>query len=222
MATVKTPRTRHRVVMYDADWPTYTRLVRIFAERPAWRLTYDRGVLEIMSPLKSHERGSALLDRFVAVLTEELNLPLQSGGSTTLRRRRKKKGLEPDRCYWIANEPKVRGKLDFNLRRDPPPDLAIETDVTNSSLNRLGIYAALKVPEVWRLEGQELTFFGLPPAGSEYIESTHSLSFPLITPADLLQFFPLMATLDDNAIVRQFRAWVRERVGGQPPAAPST
>src|SRR5262245_21577445 len=118
MATVTTPATRQSVVMYDADWRTYTRFLRLFAERPAWRLTYDRGVLEILSPLKTHERGSTLLDRFVVVLTEELNLPIQAAGSTTLRRRKKEKGLEPDKCYWIANEPLVRGEIDFQPRRD--------------------------------------------------------------------------------------------------------
>jgi Uma2 family endonuclease len=221
MATVTPPATRQKVVMYDADWKTYTCLLHIFAERPAWRLTYDRGVLEIMSPLKEHERGVILLDRFVAVLTEELNMPLQGAGSTTLRRRRKQRGLEPDRCYWIANEPKVRGKTDYKPQRDPPPDLAIETDVTSSSLNRMSIYATLRVPEVWRLEGNILTFSVLPPQGKKYVQTSHSLAFPSITPADLLQFFPLLATHDDNAIVRQFRAWLRQHgSAGNPPAGP--
>ena len=35
---------------------------------------------------------------------------------------------------------------------DPPPDLLIEVDLTNDSLNKFPLYAASGVPEVWRYE----------------------------------------------------------------------
>lgn len=213
MATVTAPPApRQCLVMHDADWRTYSRLLRIFAERPKVRLTYDRGVLEIISPLHEHDCDTDLLARFVVVLTEELDLPIHAGGSTTLRRRRKQKGIEPDRCWWIANEAAMRGKRDFKLRRDPPPDLALETDVTSSSMDRMGIYAVLRVPEVWRLADQALTFNLLAPDGKKYAESARSRAFPVIAPADLLRFLSLSATLDDNAIVLQFRDWVRQQL----------
>lgn len=205
--------TRQAIVLPGTDWQMYSRLLRIFAERPAVRLTYDRGVLEIMSPLREHERDVRLLDRFVVVLTEELNLPLDAGGATTLRRRRKRKGLEADNCYWIANEARVRGKRKLDLRIDPPPDLAVEVDVTRSSLDRLAIYAALRVPEVWHLEGATLTFLLLGVDG-KYTAATHSRTFPFVTPADLLRFLSLQATLDNNAVVKQFRDWVRQNLPG--------
>jgi Uma2 family endonuclease len=113
----------------------------------------------------------------------------------------------------------VRSKRHIDLRTDPPPDLAIEVDVTSSSLNRMGIYAALRVPEVWRLDGQTLTFHVLGPDG-KYITSSHSLSFPLLTPADLLRFLALRATLEENAVVRQFRAWIRQQLATGGSAAP--
>src|SRR5262249_54893083 len=141
---------QQHLVLRDIDWKTYNRLLRAFAERPGIRLTYDRGTLEIMSPSHGHDTDARFLGRLVVTLTEELGLPIKGGGSTTFRRRRRRRGLEPDDCYWIANEPRVRGKRKINLRVDPPPDLCIEVDVTHSSLNRLSIYAALNVPEVWR------------------------------------------------------------------------
>ena len=55
-----------------------------------------------------------------------------------------------DQCYYIQYERAVRGKGDIDLIVDTPPDLAIEIDNTSSSLNRMAIYAALGVPEVWR------------------------------------------------------------------------
>jgi Uma2 family endonuclease len=157
-----------------------------------------------------HEAQDRLLGRLVVVLTEELGLPLKCGGSTTFRRRKKQRGLEPDECYWIAHEAVVRNKDVIDLRTDPPPDLAIEIEITRSALNRMAIYAAIGVPEVWRFDGRTLTFHVLDADG-QYRESTHSLAFPKFTPADLLAFLNLRGQMDENAIIRQFRAWVQQR-----------
>jgi Uma2 family endonuclease len=194
------------------DWRTYSHLLRAFAERPGVRLTYDRGELEIMSPLLEHGDDGDFLGDLVVALTEELGLPLKRGGSTTLRRRRRRRGLEPDRCYWIANAPRMAGKRRLDLRTDPPPDLAIEVDVTRSSLDRMSIYAALGVPEVWRLDGDALTFHALG-ADNRYTTAHQSRSFPLVTPADLLGFLQQARQAgDENPVMRQFREWVRRRV----------
>ncbi len=207
-----------RLVLYDVDWRTYVRLLRAFAERPAVRLTYDRGVLEIMSPLSVHEGAAYLLGRFIDTLTQELGLEVKAGRCTTFRRRRKKRGLEPDNSYWIASEPQVRGKLHIDLRVDPPPDLAIEVDVTRSSLDRMSIYAALGVPEVWRLDGATLTFHILQQG--KYVAGTHSRAFPLLMPADLAGFLPLRTQMGENSVVEQFRDWVRQRIQAAPPTTP--
>jgi Uma2 family endonuclease len=98
-------------------------------------------------------------------LTLQLGLPLRGGGSTTFRRRGRRSGLEPDECYWIGSEPLVRGKEKIDLRRDPPPDLALEVDISYSTLNRMSIYAALRVSEVWPFDGKALTFTSLVPMG---------------------------------------------------------
>src|ERR1700678_1868187 len=105
MTTVLSPRSTS-LLLEDIDWQTYTRLLRIFANRRSIRLTYDRGRLEIMSPRRDHEIDNVMLDRFIFVLAEETGIKINSGGSTTYRRRRKKRGLEPDDSYWIANEAK--------------------------------------------------------------------------------------------------------------------
>jgi len=94
----------------------------------------------------AHENQAHLLGRFIVVLTEEFGLPVKGGKSTTFRRRGRQRGLEPDECYWITHEAAVRGKDRINLRTDPPPDVALEVDVTRSSLNRLAIYAKLNFP----------------------------------------------------------------------------
>src|SRR6266478_1708430 len=151
MDTQTLPPIGRGMVLEDVDWKTYSRLLKAFEERPGIRLTYDRGALEIM-PLLEHDIDGRFLGRIIIALTEELGLPILCGGSTTLRRQLHQRGIESDECYWIANEPRMRGRRALNLQRDPPPDLAVEVDVTSSSLDRLDIYATLGVPEIWRLE----------------------------------------------------------------------
>jgi Uma2 family endonuclease len=198
------------------DWHTYARLLRAFAERPAIRLTYDRGELEIMSPLLRHDDDSRFLGDLVIVLTEELNLPIKRGGSTTMRRRKRQKGIEADECFWIANAHRMAGRRRLDLRTDPPPDLAIEVDVTHATLDHLRIYAALKVPEVWRLDGDVLTFHVLGADGA-YQSAAASAIFPLVTPADLLIFIQQARQAgDENVVTRRFREWIRQRLANPP------
>lgn len=200
-----------RVLLEDVSWQTYSRLVRAFDGRRSIRLTYDRGDLEITTVSVEHENHGWFMGRLVLTLTEELGLPVMGGGSATFRRRRKHRGLEPDNCFWIASEPRVRGKHKIDLDIDPAPDLAIEIDVTRSSLPRLDIYAALGVPEVWRFDGEELTIHLLGPDG-EYTESPSSPTFPGIKPRDIVRFMNMRFRAEENSVIRQFRAWVRERI----------
>ena len=186
--SAKRPRRGECLHLSGVDWRTYSRLLYIFAEQPGVRLTYDRGELEIMSPLFIHDDDGRFLGYLIFVLTEELGLCLRAGGSTTLKRRLKQRGIEPDECFWIVNAARMAGRRRLDLRTDPPPDLAIEVDVTNSSLDRMSIYAALHVPEVWRLEGDTLTFHVLDADGT-YQSAAVSRAFPMVRPATFCASF---------------------------------
>lgn len=208
MATVKTPS--NRLVLGGISWRTYLRALRTFDERHV-RITYDRGVLEIMTLSFEHEKIGYLLGRLIDALTEELGLPISGGKSTSFKRRKKQRGLEPDNCYGIANEPLVRDKTKIDLRNDPPPDLAVAVDISRSSLDRLGIYAALRVPEVWRSDGKTVTFHVLQ-ANGEYAVATSSRAFPGLKSDELTAFRARQGQRDVNALVREFRVCVRERL----------
>jgi Uma2 family endonuclease len=198
----------------------YTKLLKVFAEKRGVRLTYDRGDLEIMAPSYEHDNDGWVLGQFVYILADVLNLTLNAGVSTTLRRKLKRKGIEPDQCFWIASAAAMAGVRQLNLRQHPPPDLAIEIDVSRSSLPRFGIYAALKVPELWRLDGDELKFFALG-ADKKYTETANSLSFPLVTPVDLLAHLQQARTTADMIVfLRGFRAWAQQRAANPPPPPP--
>jgi Uma2 family endonuclease len=213
------PRTGHPpAVLHDVDWHTYTRLLRAFEGRRRLRMTYDRGTLEIMSPLWEHEAPAYMLGCFIDVLTEELRLPRRAGRCVTLRRKRKRRGLEADNSYWIASAGRLQGKVHLDLRTDPPPDLTIEVDVTHRSLDRMSIYAALGVPEVWRLSAAGLAFY-LLEAGA-YQVRPNSRSFPQLASADLVGFLAQLGQTDDTTLVRQFRDWVRGQLLSRPVPAP--
>jgi Uma2 family endonuclease len=207
---IKYPQ-EQRIVLDNVSWEGYTHFLRAFPHGHV-RLTYDGGVLELMTLSHKHESLGQFLGRLVITLTEEFNLPIKAGGSTIFRKKRKQKGLESDNCYWIAHEPDVRGKTVIKLRTDPPPDLAIEVDVTHSSMNRMRIYAALRIPEVWRADKNGLAFVVLNAAG-KYDEVTNSPTFPLpITGAELMRFAAMRDQMDENAVIREFRIWIRDQI----------
>ncbi|MEQ9236920.1 Uma2 family endonuclease [Coleofasciculus sp. E2-BRE-01] len=197
-----------RVVLPNISWQTYQSLIRDFEQEPAIRLTYDRGMLEIRMPLDPHETYKKLLGRLVEAATEELDIEIRSLGSRTCDRADLARGLEPDQCYYIQNEALVRGVAQIDLNQFPPPDLALEIDITSSSINRLSIYAALGVPEVWRYDGQTLTI--LSWQNGEYLSQDRSIGLPLLNAENLVRFLALRNTIGETKLVKQFRQWLKD------------
>jgi Uma2 family endonuclease len=141
-------------------------------------------------------------------MTEELDIGVHGGGSTTFKQEILEHGLEPDECYWVANEPKVRGCDEIDLDEDPPPDLVIEVEVTRHVLPRLKMYAALGVPEVWRYDGQQLRVLHLSDEG-EYTARSESRAFPFLPVAEFPRFLAMRGEMDETSLIRSFREWVR-------------
>jgi Uma2 family endonuclease len=209
MVATSTPA-EQRTVLYNISWETFEALLKETGEDRGLRFAYDCGTLEIMTPLYEHESPKIQFDRFVVALAEELEIEVKSAGSTTLKRRIANRGIEPDNCYYIQNEPAVRGKQELDLETDPPPDLAIEIDISSSSVNKFGIYSALGVPELWRYNGRLLKFYQL--AEREYVECEFSRAFPLVSVADMSRFIEQSKTSGEIALLKSFRAWVRDKI----------
>ena len=208
---IKTPLAPTQRLLLDGEpWETYSKLLRLFDERRHLRITYDRGALELMTLSAEHERAKHLIGTLIIVLAYDLGLPIAGYGSLTFKRRRKQRGLEPDECYWIRNEAKVRNLTKFSFRRDPPPDLVVEVDISASSLNRLLIYAVMGVLEVWRYDGDTLGVYILG-ADRKYTIQDRSMAFPFLRPADLLQFLAMYSAQGETEMVRTFRTWVQQQ-----------
>lgn len=196
-----------RILLTDIRWETYKALADDLGDRHIF-LTYDRGSLEIMTVGSEHERYKTVVGRFVELMTMELRIRICSLGSTTQQRKDLQRALESDECYYIANEPKVRGKLHIDFNVDPPPDLAIEIDISRSSIDRQSIYAALRVPELWRFNSQGLRVFVLRADG-QYERSESSRCFPFLPLAELERFLKQITKVDETSLLIEFQEWVR-------------
>jgi len=218
MATVLHPSEQitQRVILRHVSWETYERLLSEHEDCSSPRFTYDRGVLEIMSPSIKHERLNRSIATICEVIAEELHIELDNAGSTTFKREDLARGFEPDSCFYVRNVERVRDRDQIDLTVDPPPDLVIEIDISRSSLDRFPIFANIGVPEVWRYDGTHLTIFALRAGTYQVLEA--SAVFPGVTSQIISQFIAESKTMPHTAWLRRVRAWARrQRRGGYKP-----
>ena len=195
------------VVLEGVGWQTFKALLKDIGDSRASRIAYDRGILEIRMPLQQHEQPEIMLCSFVDSLADELEIEVMQLGALLLEREDLSRAVEPDSCFYIQNESRVRGK-NIQLPADPPPDLVIESDYTSSSLNKFGIYAALGVPELWRYRQQTLEVYHL--VGDLYELSTTSIAFPFLPIDEVPTFIEQAKTIGQRAAVRAFRKRIQE------------
>jgi Uma2 family endonuclease len=195
------------LVLTDVSWQLYDKLLEEVGERPI-RITYHQGSIEIMSPLPKHDKWKSRIGRMIEIVALEQNVPMETLGSTTFRHEQKDSGLEPDECYYIQHAADIRGKDRLDLSVDPPPDLAVEIDITRRSIARQPIYAALRVPELWRFDGQRLQILHLTRE-ARYEERDVSLAFPFLPMSEIRRFLDMLHDTDDTTVMRAFQQWLR-------------
>jgi Uma2 family endonuclease len=196
-----------RVTLRNLDWQAYQTIRQLITGRTRAKLTYDRGTLEITMPLEEHETAAEHLALFIRLLVLEMGLKLKSMGSTTLDREGLSQGAEPDKGFYIQNQPKVAGR-EVDLSKDPPPDLIVEVDITNTDIDKNRLYASLGVPEFWRYNGQVWRIYQLQDG--TYVECDRSPTFPVVEKADLYRFLEQCQQDEIEAEVN-FRAWVQQK-----------
>jgi Uma2 family endonuclease len=199
------------LIIPQVGWDDYEGLLKDLADRPHLRLSYDCGKLEIITPLAEHEAYARFVDDVVRVLAEELGLQLEKRGSATWSSRRLAKGVEPDACYYVTNADRIIGKRHLDLESDPPPDIVVEIDITNESLTKFPIYAALSVREIWRYDGETAQFYEL--GGEGYHEISESPSLAGLTPTILADTLGQSKIEGQTAALRAFRQRWRRSPG---------
>lgn len=192
----------------DVSWEEYESLLGDLGDL-AVHIFYDHGRMEIMAPASTHEKPKSIIHRLVSALSDELDIDIESLGSTTFKAQMKARGAEPDDCFYIQNAALVIGKADIDIEHDPPPDLVIEIDRTSTSLDKFSIYAALGVPEIWRIVANCVEIHLLE--NDHYIESPASRAFTFLTAQALSGFLMKGLTDGERKAAAGFRAWVRDR-----------
>ena len=193
----------------DVPWEDYENLLADLGEGYAVRIFYDNGRMEVMAPASTHEKPKSVIHTLVTALRDELDIDIESLGSTTLKKEMRAAGAEPDDCFYIQNAALVIGREDLNLTHDPAPDLVVEIDRTSSSLDRFAIYAALGVPEIWRLARRQMRIHLL--SGERYDESPVSGAFPFLTDQALSEFVACGLKEGERKTAVAFREWLRNR-----------
>lgn len=211
----KPTTTEQRVVLPNVSWQQFEQLlVELGAERQA-RLTYARGNLELMTPIEEHDRCNKLIESLLLVLADELALPLTPVMPILLKQPQLGCATEPDACYYAGSPPAIAGEID--LTQDPAPDLLVEVAFTKSAIDKLPLYAAMAIPEVWRylttpgdqvLKGQ-LIMYRL--ADQRYLEQPTSAIFPFLTAQRVLEFLEQSDAISLAAALRLLRSWIKDQ-----------
>jgi Uma2 family endonuclease len=197
-ATLRIPHVR---------WEDYDQLLAELGDDYHVRVSYDCGCLEVMSSLPEHEEFADVVRSIAREITRKLGVKLETRGSMTLRSAWHSKGAEPDTCFYVQNAARIIGKRSLDFDTDPPPDIVVEIDLTNASQSKFAIYAALRVPEIWCYDGSQAYFYHL--AGEQYVETSHSQTFPFLTSTVLAQFIEQSKTEGQDAALDVAREWVR-------------
>jgi Uma2 family endonuclease len=207
IAKLRTSPEEQQIRLSGIPWAAYVAFGNCLGERNV-RVTYDQGEMEVMSLSFKHENRKSRLKSLLVEVFVEMEMDVVCGGSMTCRREEMLKGLEPDDCYWIAHEPQIRSRDEVDLNIDPPPDLVTEIEISRSTLDRMPIYAALKIPEVWCWDEEMLRILTLTARGV-YRPSKRSKAFPFL-PLDEFASFLTRTDLGEMKLIRAFRSWVRE------------
>lgn len=162
-----------------------------------------------MAPLPEHERSKVLIADLVKTLLKVQKRQWEPLGSTTFKRENMAAGIEPDDCFYIQNYKAVIGKNRLDLSVDPPPDLAIKTDLTSKT--ELDAYEALRVPEVWLYERGKLKINVL--GEGRYVDSETSPTFPGIAVVEIIpQFMQRAKEVGVSQALEEFEVFIRGAV----------
>jgi Uma2 family endonuclease len=198
-----------RVLFHNVTWHEFEAILDELGEHRRTRIAYDNGILEIMAPLPEHEADKEVISDLLKAFLEAQDIEFLTLGSTTFKHPQTLKGIEPDQCFYIQHEAAVRGKKRLDLSIDPPPDLAIEIDITSRTHPQT--YAALGVPELWRRESGLIRVYALQAGAYRDVED--SPTFPGWLLHRIIPQYVEQSRRDGrNRAMRAFRAWVMEEL----------
>ena len=209
-AIVQAIKDYHHAVFFQVSYQTYEQILEKYPDMKNPRLTFDRGVLEIM-PLPFHDTSERLLDEIFVMFADELEFEdFINYGSTTQKRKRLDRGCEADSSFYIGANAKLMRGRERVLETDPPPDLVFEIDVTHSSVSKIPIYAALGILEIWQIEKKTLKILVLE--NTAYSETQTSRVLSGVSSQILNEFIRASETLSRSKSRRKVWDWAAQNL----------
>ena len=197
------------IEIQDVSWSEFELILEDLGDSRNTRIAYSDGTLSIMAPMPKHEKSKVCIGDFVKILFDELEIDYVSYGSTTFKNEAMSKAVEPDDCFYIKCADQMASKSRIDLSIDPPPDLAIEVDVTSKT--QLEAYQGLGVAELWRFDSEELRI-DLLQAGA-FVEVQESSFFPGWPIKEMLaQYLEDARTTNQRKLKKDFRQQVIARI----------
>ena len=196
------------VTFHEVSWDEYEHLLDQVGEAEHLRISFDDGVLQVMTLSPEHEKYVRFFESVMTAIRLRLRINILSFGSATMRKQGERKGNEPDACFYVQTADQIGNRLSLDFATDPPPDIAIEVDVHHDSRDKLPIYAALGVPEVWRFDGKAVAIYLLEHLG--YRESQTSLALPILTNRLLTDILVRVGSEGELKALTAFDEWLQE------------
>lgn len=206
MSTLLREESETRMMLENVSWETF---VALADERRGSvpRMTYCDGVLEMMSPKRKHENLGCLMGRMIEAYSEIKGIEILSVASVTVKRSDLKKAYEADESYYVTNIDRVLAKEELDFEVDPPPDLVIEVELTSSAIDKLELFAAMQVREVWRHDGTSVQFYRL--SGNRYEFIPESAELPGLSSDRINRFLDQRLQVGETTWIRAFRCEIQ-------------
>lgn len=210
--------TEKRVTLSGVSWQQLETLLDELGQNRAARMTYDRGKLEMVTPLEEHDRCARLIESLILVIAEELRLKTYSLGSILLKRPDLGRAIQPESCYYFDESVTVRDRAELDMNETPPPDLVVDVSISKGKIESLSLYGSMGVPEVWQyvtvvgddvLKGK-LRIYQL--RGDRYTESPNSEIFPTLPAQRVLEFLEQSDSLGLAQALVVLRDWMRKQL----------
>ena len=197
------------LIQHDVSWEEYEDLLEQVGEASGLRISYDDGTLEIMTVGPKHENYATFIEALVGIIRLRRRMNIRFFGSSTMRKKKERKGIEPDACFYVQTAEALGKRIDLDFEQDPPPDVAVEVDVTRHSISKFGIYAGLGVPEVWIYDRKELQIYLLEQ--DEYVPATESQALPMLSGPVLTKFLSQLREEGELEAVLAFDDWLQSQ-----------
>jgi Uma2 family endonuclease len=196
-----------RLCLHQVEWQKFEAILTELGEKRSSRIAYYQKTLEIRMPLAEHERAKVIIGDLLKILLDHLNLEWESLGSTTFKKQKNLVGIEPDDCFYIHNYRSTIGMKRINLDTDPPPDLAIEVDLTSKT--QISAYESIGVPEIWKYDRGKIIIYLLQ--NGKYQESATSSIIPdMSTIATLCEYLAKSELQPMSSIRREFTRYLNK------------